>query len=70
MSRMLSPDVHCLAADLVSRSGRDRAEQADLLTYLADETGLIRRDSGAHHAAASCVVFDKGLTQDATRLSR
>lgn len=63
MSRMLSADVHRLVADSVPLSERDRSAQADFLTYFADETGPVRRESGPDHATASCVVFDKGLTQ-------
>lgn len=63
MSRMLSADVHRLVADLVPRSERERAAQADFAAFFPDESGPVSRDSGPDHATASCVVFDETLTQ-------
>lgn len=63
MSRMLSADVHRLVADFVPQSERERAAQADFLSFFSDESGPVRRESGPDHATASCVVFDETLTQ-------
>lgn len=63
MSRMLSADVHRLITDFVPLSVRDRAAQADFLSYFPDAAGPVSRDSGPDHATASCVVFDETLTQ-------
>lgn len=62
MSRMLAAEVHTIVADLEPRSERDREAQADFAAFFPDDSGPVWRESGPHHATASCVVFDETLT--------
>lgn len=63
MTQTLSAEVHRLVAEWVPRSDRDRAAQEDFAAFFPDEFGAVWRESGPHHATASCVVFDATLTQ-------
>lgn len=63
MNRTLSADVHRLVRELVPRSERERAAQADFASFFPDDSGPVRRESGPDHATASCVVFDTTLTR-------
>jgi len=60
---MLSAEVQRLVAGLVPRSEREQEMQADFAATFGDDSGPVSRDSGAHHATASSVVFDETLTR-------